>query len=93
MISPRRTGGLAFLAWVRLVRLVMADSATCRCAKFAMTGHVPSDSADDRAFDTSLRLDLNRRDCGDDNEGCENSRLKSHLQNGSGAKIFCVEKG
>jgi hypothetical protein len=78
-ISLRRARWLAFLAWMRLVRLVMANRATCRRAELAVSGHMPRDPADDRAFDTSLRLGLKRRDCGDDDQRGENSKLNFHV--------------
>ncbi len=80
-LSPSLRGDcwLPFLAWARLVRLVMTDCAACRRANGAVSGHVSSDAADDRAFDASLCFGLKRRDCGDDDERRENSDLSFHL--------------
>jgi hypothetical protein len=44
-----------------------------------MSGDVPSDAADDCAFDASLCLGLKGSDCGNDEERREKSRLKFHV--------------
>ena len=57
----------------------MADGAACCRAKRAVSGHVPSNAADNGALDAPLRLGLERRDCSRDDERRENCRMNFHV--------------
>jgi len=61
----------------------MADDAARGRSELAMSDHVPGYGPDDCAFDTSLRVGLRRRHCGNDDERRENSRpnvyVASHI--------------
>jgi hypothetical protein len=73
-------GRRAFLAWARLVRLVMTDGAACGRAHAAVsTRHVSSDAANDCALDAAFGFDLIRRNGGDENERGEKSSFDFHV--------------
>jgi hypothetical protein len=55
------------------------DAAACRRSDLAMSDHVPGYGPDDCAFDTSLRVGLKRRHCGNDDERGEYSRPDFHV--------------